>query len=323
MLPSVWASPRVLPEKPAALAIGTMNFGKRTPADEAERIVLRAIERGHTYFDTANVYESGESERILGRALGHRRPACLIASKMGLYRRDGRAEGLRRETVVQACDESLDRLGTDYIDVYYLHVPDPKTPIESTLEGIQELFESNKIRHFGISNFASWQILEIKQACDRLGIPHPVMSQQIYNLLIRQLDIEYFKYAKRYPIHTTVYNALAGGLLARDHKKDEVPAGSRFDKNTLYQRRYWSDAMFEYVADLRKVAEAEGQTLASFAYSWLAHRPGVDSILLGPASVEQLDFAIDAVERTPSPEACEKVDVIHQAFTGTDASYAR
>jgi len=300
-----------------------MNFGKRTSADEAERIVLRAVERGCTFFDTANVYEGGESERILGRALGHRRPACLIASKVGLDRRDGRVEGLGRETVVKACDESLDRLGTDYIDIYYLHAPDWKTPVESTLEGIQELLDANKIRHFGISNFGSWQILEIRQACDRLGIAPPVMSQQIYNLLIRQLDIEYFKYTRRYPIHTTVYNALAGGMLARDHQKAEIPAGSRFEKNTIYQRRYWTDAMFAYVNDLRQIAESEGQTIGEFAYSWLAHRPGVDSILVGPGTVAQLDFAIDAVQRTPSPEACEKVDALHRAFTGTDVTYAR
>ncbi|WP_394850674.1 aldo/keto reductase [Pendulispora brunnea] len=300
-----------------------MNFGKRTSADEAERIVLRAIERGCTFFDTANMYEGGESERILGRALGHRRHACLIASKVGLDRRDGRPEGLKRESVVQACDESLDRLGTDCIDVYYLHAPDWKTPIESTLEGIQELLEANKIRHFGISNFASWQIMEVKRACDHLGIAHPVMAQQIYNMLIRQLDIEYFKYTRKYPIHTTVYNALAGGLLARDHQKEQVTAGSRFDKNAIYQRRYWTEAMFSYVAELRKIADSQGQSLAAFAYSWLAHRPGVDSILLGPATVEQLDFALDAVERTPSPEALEQVEALHLAFTGTDVTYAR
>ena len=300
-----------------------MNFGKRTSAEEAERIVLRAIERGCTLFDTANVYESGESERILGKALGHRRHSCLIASKVGLNRHEGHAEGLARETVLKACDESLDRLGTDYIDVYYLHAPDAKTPIEQTLEAIQELLEANKIRHFAISNFASWQILEIKQVCDHLGIAHPMMSQQIYNLLIRQLDIEYFKFTRRYPIHTTVYNALAGGLLARDHKKDEIPAGSRFDKNTMYQRRYWSETMFAYVNDLRKIAESEGLTLAQLAYAWLGRRPGVDSILLGPATVAQLDFAVDAVERKLSPEAYEKIDALHQAFTGTDATYAR
>ncbi len=300
-----------------------MNFGKRTPADEAEHIVLRAIERGHTFFDTANVYEAGESERILGKALGHRRPNCLIASKVGLNRKNGGVEGLGRETVVRACDESLDRLGTDYIDVYYLHAPDHKTPIESTLEGIQELLSSHKIRAFGISNYASWQILEIRNLCEHMGIPQPVMSQQIYNLLIRQLDIEYFKYAKRYPIHTTVYNALAGGLLAREHKMDEIPEGSRFDKSAMYQRRYWSETMFNYVASLRAVADSEGLTLPQLAYAWLGRRPGVDSILLGPASVEQLDFAIDAVERKLSPEAYEKIDALHRAFAGTDASYAR
>ena len=305
------------------LAIGTMNFGKRTPRPEALRIVARAIERGHTFFDTANVYEAGESERILGAALGQKRGECRIASKVGLARKGRKVEGLGREAVLRACDESLLRLGTDYLDVYYLHAPDYGVPIEETLGAIFDLVARKKIRGFGVSNFASWQILEIMMLCDRAGMARPAMSQQLYNLLIRQLDVEYFKFARRYTIHTTVYNALAGGLLAREHTESTVPAGSRFDKNTMYQRRYWSTHMFSNVRALRTLAGEQGMTLAELAYAWLAGTSGVDSILLGPASVDQLDMAIDACARTLPSEGRVKIDEQYVAFTGTDTTYAR
>lgn len=310
-------------DAPAALTVGTMNFGKRTPEAEAKNIVALAIERGLRFFDTANVYEKGESERILGRALGARRGECFIATKVGFGRVGGQLEGLAPETVVRACDESLARLGTDFIDVYYLHVPDGNTPIEATLEGVAALLEAKKIRHFGVSNYASWQILEIFALTDRMGMPRPVIAQQLYNLLIRQLDVEYFKFTRKHPIHTTVYNALAGGLLARDHEVGVIPRGSRFDKNALYQRRYWTEAMFAFVRDLRALAAEEGRPLAELAYAWLAHRPGVDSVLVGPATTAQLETAVDAIGRPPSSDAVAKIDALHRAFSGTDATYAR
>jgi aryl-alcohol dehydrogenase-like predicted oxidoreductase len=321
VIDSVWREPRKTEQAP--LAIGTMNFGKRTPEAEAKKIVARAIERGFTFFDTANVYDNGESERILGRALKGRRASSFIASKVGFGRVDGKQEGLSPASVARACEGSLSRLGTDYLDVYYLHVPDAETPIASTLEAIKALLDAGKVRHFGISNYASWQILEIFTLCDAAGMPRPVLSQQLYNPLIRQLDIEYFKFTRKYPIHTTVYNALAGGMLARDHDKNEIPRGSRFDKNALYQRRYWSDTMFQFVAGLRAVAAEEGCPLAELTYAWLAHRPGIDSVLVGPATVQQLDMAIDAAARVPSSQASQKFDELYRAFAGTDATYAR
>ncbi|HEX7663061.1 MAG TPA: aldo/keto reductase, partial [Polyangiaceae bacterium] len=203
-----------------------MNFGKRTPAAEAHRIVHRAIERGAGLFDVANVYENGESEKILGAALKEKRGDVLVATKVGLDRPGGKVEGLSKAAITKACDDSLARLGIDVIDLYYLHAPDWQTPIEETLMAIFDLRAKGKIRHFGVSNFASWQILEMFALCDAAKQDRPVASQQMYNLLIRQLDIEYFKFTKKHSIHTTTYNALAGGLLARPHSKDEITKGS-------------------------------------------------------------------------------------------------
>jgi aryl-alcohol dehydrogenase-like predicted oxidoreductase len=317
-----WLAPR-LPGASVALAVGTMNFGKRTPALEAERIVARAIERGLLLFDTANVYGEGESEKILGRALKGRRDKCLISTKVGLFGIPREREGLSAHVVERAIESSLTRLGTDYVDVYYLHAPDPNVPISETMSALKGILLSGKARAWGVSNYASWQILEMFHLADSLGMARPILSQVIYNLLIRQIEIEYLKFSAKYPLHTTVYNPLAGGLLAGKHVRGEAPRGSRFDKNRMYVRRYWTDRSFSHVEALAALAREEGLSLVELAYSWLADRPGVDSILLGPADVSQLDVAIDAVAKPVSASLRAKVDELSYAFAGTDATYAR
>lgn len=310
---------------PTKVTVGTMNFGGRTPEAEARRIVDVAIDRGATFFDTANVYGDGASERILGEALKGRRHRVGIATKVGLLRKGGKPEGLAPETIVAALDESLARLQTDYVDLYYLHVPAaPSVPRDAMLDALSRLLEQGKIRAWGVSNHASWQILELNGACDALGMARPSVSQVLYNLLVRQLDVEYFAFARAHPIHTTVYNPLAGGLLARTPEVGApVPAGSRFAANKLYLRRYWSDPLFELTAKFRALAEEHGLELVTLAYAWLARRAGVDSILVGPGTVEHLTAALAAVEVKLPAEVIKAVDDIHQAFLGTDAKYMR
>jgi aryl-alcohol dehydrogenase-like predicted oxidoreductase len=156
------------------------------------------------------------------------------------------------------------------------------------------------------------------------GLGPPIATQLLYNVLHRQLDIEYFAFSRRFPIHTTVFNPLAGGLLIGTHRRDEKPTpGSRFDDNALYRRRYWTAAMFERVEQLRTVAAAEGMMMVELAYAWTGAHEDVDSILVGPASVQQLDDAIDALARTPSKEALARVDELWREWNGTDTSYAR
>jgi len=303
---------------PPSLVVGTMNFGKRTPEPEAHRIVQRALERGIPFFDTANAYVEGESERILGRALGKRRGQARIATKMGIGKMS-EPEGLAPERIAAALEESLQRLGTDHVDLYYFHKPDHSRPLEPSLRAMEKLISSGKVSAFGASNFASWQLLEMIQAK-----PRPRVSQQMYNLLIRQLEIEYFRFAAKYGVHTTVYNPLGGGLLAGKVKRGApLEPGSRFDKNPMYQRRYLSDRFFDLADAFARLAAEAGRTPVELAYQWVAARPGVDSILLGPASVEQLDAALDAVEKPLPSGVMERADELHRAFQGTDASYAR
>ena len=299
-----------------ALVVGTMNFGRRTPEQEARRIVDRALERGVDFFDTANVYDEGESERILGRALRGRR--ARIATKMGIGKMS-HPEGLAPERIAAAIDESLARLQVERVDLYYCHKPDHSRPIEPALKAMQKLIDQGKAGHFGVSNFAAWQILEMTQA----GLK-PRVSQVLYNLLVRQLEVEYFRFARKYGVHTTVYNPLGGGLLAGKLKRGgELPQGSRFDKNPMYQKRYLTDRFFELADAFAGLAAEAGRTPVELAYQWVAARTGVDSILLGPASVEQLDAAIDAVAKPLPKEVIDRADELYSAFQGTDASYAR
>lgn len=305
------------------IQLGTMNFGGRTPEPEATRVIRRALELGIDFFDTANAYQNGDSERILGRALGTDRASVRIATKVGFGRTAGKPEGLSAAVVKSSILESLERLGTEYVDVYYLHVPDHGTPLAETLEALASVLEKGHARGWAVSNYASWQILEMLQLAPTLGLPKPLFAQQIYNPLIRQLDLEYARFAAAYDVTTAIYNPLAGGLLSGKHTPGAVQKGSRFDKNPFYQKRYLHDVMFEHVESLKEVANQEGMSLVDLSYAWLNHRPVVGAVIVGPGSVEHLDAAHAGLQKRLSPAAQKRIDELSIAYRGTDVSYAR
>lgn len=312
------------PGETAKPFLGAMNFGKRTPEAESKAILARALELGILHIDTANAYGEGISESIVGDALRGKRDQVTIATKCGFGRIAGKPEGLSRERIREAIDGSLARLRTDWVDVYYLHVPDHDTPIDETLDAVAELLDQKKVLAWGVSNYAAWQVLEMMHKADARKMARPVIAQQLYNVLLRQLDVEYFAFARRYDLHTTVYNPLAGGLLSGKHSRDgSTQGGSRFDKNRLYQGRYFTDAMFDRVEALTKLARAENMSLLDLSYAWLAGSPGVDSILLGPASVKQLEEGVSACARGVSPEVRGLVDALYRMWLGTDTYYVR
>ncbi len=309
---------------PRSIALGCMNFGKRTPKNESLAILDRAIERGVTVLDTANAYNDGESERIAGEAIRRAKKPLIVATKVGFARVSGKPEGLGRAHVLRACDESKKRLGVDVIDLYYLHVPDHQTPIEETLDAIGELLAKGHIRAWGVSNYAAWQILEMIHIADARNLPRPVASQVLHNLLIRQVEIEHAAFARKYGVHVTVFNALAGGLLTGRHARSgETQKGSRFDKNQLYLTRYWSDRFFDLVDAYAAVAGEAGIGLVEMAYAWLAGHPSVDSVLVGPATMAQLDAAIEGTARALPDSVRARIDEIHFAAAGTRSSYVR
>jgi aryl-alcohol dehydrogenase-like predicted oxidoreductase len=305
--------------------VGTMMFGSRADEAESRRIVDTALDRGIDFFDTADSYNAGQSERILGRVLKGRRDGVLVATKVG-YAKDeqGREEGISAAAIRRAIDLSLQRLGMDYVDVYYLHRPDAETPVAESLETMAGLVRAGKIRHFAISNYGAWQTYEILDLCDRNGWPLPAMTQMIHNLLLRQIELEYVPLCRHRGLHLTVYNPLAGGLLTGKYTSlHDEQRGSRFVDNEMYRRRYWTERMFSGAQALQRIASAYGMTLTHLALNWIAQQGKVDSILLGPCSQAQLLDCLAAGENPIPADALRDINAFLLEFDGTNACYAR
>ncbi len=295
-----------------------MNFGRRTPEAEARRIIERSLELGVTHFDTANLYAEGDCERIVGRALAGRRERVVLTTKVGAWKR----EGLSAARVVASLDESLARLGTDFVDVYLLHLPDPATPLEQTLDGLSTVLESKKARAWGVSNFSASQLGELNHLCDARGLTRPTQSQVRYNLVMRQLELEYFAFTRGCPIETTLYNPLAGGLLARDPELT-VPKNARLVKNGLYHQRYGSDAMNALARRCASIAKTAGLSLLELSMAWVCSREGVNAVLLGPATRAHLEEGVAAAAKALTPDVLAALDAATRDFTGAAATSAR
>lgn len=308
----------------ARLVLGTMNFGQRTAEPEALRIMERAVAAGITRFDTANMYVDGRSEEIVGRFLRSNGAALEIATKCGLGRVNGRAEGLSRAAVLEACARSRERLGVATLGLYYLHAPDPRTPLEETLAALGTLYGERAFAAWGVSNYASWQVLEMLGRAAEFGLPAPRTSQVIHNLLVRQIEIEHLPFCRKYGLEVMTYNPLAGGALsgARTYAA-APPAGTRFENNPMYQKRYWHEESFRRVAAYADAARAAGLALLDLAYGFAFGAPGVGAVLVGPGSVEHLAAALAAHARELPPALHRELDALHVAVSGTDARYAR
>lgn len=228
------------------LVLGTMTFGSSVDRDAAAQMIGRCRDAGVTMFDTANAYNAGESERILGEVVAPYRSEVLIASKVFNPMGPGPDDrGLGRTAIAKALDASLSRLGTDYLDVYYLHSPDRDTPVEESLEAMNDAVSAGKVRQVGVSNYAAWQIAEIRCLLERSGQPAVHVSQPVYNLLSRRIEDEYAACSDRYGLFNIVYNPLAGGLLTGKHTDRRRPApDTRFtgELGEMYRDRYWNDA---------------------------------------------------------------------------------
>lgn len=305
---------------------GTMTFGSQTDEDAARRIVDRCLDAGVNFFDTANVYNQGLSETILGKALQGRRAKVVLATKVRGKMGEGVGEsGLSRAAIHKALDASLQRLQTDYVDIYYLHQPDYDVPIEETLAAMDELVRAGKVRWPAVSNYAAWQVGEILWLAEKKGFRPPWISQPMYNLLARGIEEEYLPFAKRFGIAIVPYNPLAGGLLTGKHARERGPlAGTRFDGNRMYQDRYWHADDFAAVEELRALARDAGKTLVELAFQWLLNQPQVDSIILGASRLEQLEENLKACEGGKLDQAVlEKCDAVWKRLRGVTPKYNR
>lgn len=312
--------------KISRLSFGTMTFGSQTDAATAGRMVDRCLEAGINFFDTANVYNQGQSETILGKALAGRRQKVVLASKVrGKMESAPEETGLSRAAIRQAIDSSLERLGTDYVDIYYLHQPDYAVPIEETLAAMDELVRAGKVRYPAVSNYAAWQVCEIHSISARQGYKPPCVSQPMYNLLARGIEDEYLPFCKRYGVAVVPYNPLAGGLLTGKHSRQRAPlAGTRFDKNPMYLDRYWHEDYFAAVEELQALARESGRTLVELSFQWLLSQPGVDSIILGASRPEQLEENLRASDGTRLDEpTLARCDAVWKRLRGITPKYNR
>lgn len=290
-----------------------MTFGGQVKEQSlATRMIEDCIAAGINFFDTANVYQTGVSEEMLGIALQGHRNTVVLASKVRGKMGDGANEsGLSKAGILHAIEESLKRLKTDYLDIYYLHQPDYDVPVEETLEVMDALVTQGKVRYVATSNYSSWQVCEMLWLADQRGYQPAPLAQQMYNLLARGLEQEFVPFAREFGVSIIAYNPLAGGLLTGKHKSDEIMRGSRFDNNAMYQDRYWHQRNFAAVEELRSIAEKAGRSLVSLSLNWLLHHTTTDCVILGASRLDQLQENIKALDDGPlsagTVEACDQV----------------
>lgn len=297
------------------LVLGTMTFGDTADLDTAREMVQVALDAGVTAIDTANGYAGGRSEEILGEVLRGRFDDVSVATKVGIYAGDaGGHPLLSREGIRPSLEASLRRLGTDRVDLLYLHQPDRSVPLDETASALAELVDEGLVGALGVSNYAAWQVADVEAACDRAGAPRPVVAQQLYNLVARRIEQEYAEFATTHGLATVVYNPLGGGLLTGRHRFDEAPSEGRFGSSALsqmYRDRYWNRALFDAVEALDGIARQAGLGLPELALRWLLSQDVVTAVLLGGSKPDQLRANLAVADRGPLPadvlDACAEV----------------
>jgi aryl-alcohol dehydrogenase (NADP+) len=314
------------------LCLGTMTFGLQSDETTSVAIMDRAAEGGVTFIDTADVYPLGgglptvgRTEEIVGDWLRGRRDKFVVATKC--RGRTGPAaweQGNSRKHILAAVEASLRRLGTDYIDLYQLHGPDPGTPIDETLGALDDLFRSGKVRYVGCSNFLAYQVARALGRSEARGLVRFDSVQPRYNLLFRQVERELLPLCAEEGLGVIPYNPIAGGLLSGKHTPSAPPPdGSRFTLGNaagVYQDRYWHDREFATVEELRKIAEREEVPLVTLSVAWVLANPAVTAPIIGASRPDQLDASLAAAEFAMSTELKDELDEITRPYRLGDAA---
>ena len=295
------------------VGLGCNNFGMRLDLEQTRAVVDRAFDLGITLFDTADMYGGrGGSETQLGKILGHRRKDIVLASKFGMaMSADGTKIGASRRYIMSAVEDSLRRLKTDWIDLYQLHQPDPLTPLDETMQALDDLVTQGKIRYIGCSNLPSWQVVESQWISKSMGLNRFVSCQDEYNILNRNVEAELIPAMQKYGCGLLPYFPLASGLLTGKYKRTEMPEGARLtDMPTFANRIYLTDENFDVVDNLNKFAHKTGHSILELAFGWMASRPTTASIIAGATKPEQIDANVAAVNWVLSQSEIDEVDKI-------------
>jgi aryl-alcohol dehydrogenase-like predicted oxidoreductase len=293
----------------SVVGLGCNNFGMRMDSQETDAVVGAALDAGITLFDTADIYGSTKSEEYLGRALGARRHEIVLATKFGAPY-DGHPGGAAPAYIRRALEDSLQRLGTDHVDLYQLHLPDKNTPIADTLGTLAELVAEGKVREFGCSNFDGVMLEEARAAVTD-GAPGFVSVQNQYNVLYREPEDEVLPFCERTQTAFLPFFPLASGLLSGKYRAGEdPPEGTRLAAWGERGKKELSDERLAKVAALDALAQGEGHTVLDLAFAWLLSRPPVASVIAGASTPAQVAANVAAAGWTLDPGILAQVDTI-------------
>jgi len=310
------------------ICLGTMMFGDQTDAGEAARIVANARDAGVNFIDAADVYANGRSERIVGKLIRRDRDRWVLATKVGNTMRNGGGDpntgGLGRKWMVRALDSSLSRLGTDHVDIYYLHRDDAETPLEETVGALADLIRAGKARYWGLSNFRGWRIAEAIRVAGMLGAPAPVVAQPYYNAMNRVPEVEVLPACDHYGLGVVPYSPLARGVLTGKYGVGEAPpGGTRAGRNDI--RMMETEFRGESLAMAQTIkahAQKRGMSAGQFAMNWVLNNATVTAVIAGPRTLEQwLDY-VAALDHGFSAEDESLVDGLVATGHPSTAGYS-
>jgi aryl-alcohol dehydrogenase-like predicted oxidoreductase len=297
----------------SAVGLGCNNFGQRIDLEASRKVIHKALDLGITLFDTADIYSNmGGSETVLGAVLGDRRKDIVLATKYSKpMAEDGTKQGASRRYIIEAVEASLKRLKTDYIDLYQQHDYDPLTPIEETLRTLDDLVRQGKVRYIGNSNFPAWRVAEAEYVARAMNLSRFISCQDEYSLVVRDIEKDIVPAAQEYKLGLLPFFPLASGLLTGKYKKGEAaPGDTRFGKVPRLRDRYVTARNEEIVEKLQSFAQAHGHSMLELAFSWLAARPQVASVIAGATRVEQVEQNVKAIAWSLSAEEMAEIDKI-------------
>ncbi len=296
--------------KVSVVGLGCNNFGMRIDAAQTDAVVNAAIDAGVTLFDTADIYGGTKSEEFLGKALGKRRHEIVLATKFGMrIGDDPKRQGGSRRWIMQAVEDSLRRLGTDYIDLYQHHRPDPDTPVDETLRALDDLVTQGKVRYIGCSNYEGWQIADADWTA--AGQSRFVSSQNLYSLLERDVEREVLPACEHFGLGFLPFFPLASGLLSGKYRRGEPPPNdSRLAAWGARGQAAMSDANFDKVEALEAWARERGRTILELAFAWLLGHQVVSSVIAGATTPEQVRANAATASWALTPEEVDEVTAL-------------
>ena len=310
--------------KVSRVCLGTMTFGEQTSEKDAIRIVDHALDQGVNFFDTADTYTGGRSEEYLGKALEGKRDLAVIATKVTNPKGPKpNQSGQGRKHIIMDIEESLRALRTDYIDVYYLHHPDPSTPTEEVIETMTGLVRSGKIRYYGLSNHSTWQCCSFIHKAREMHAIAPVVTESVYNLITRGIENEMVPFLNEYKMGLTVYNPIAAGLLTGKHVHEKPEEGSRFALHYGYELRYFTEQNRKAVERLTEIASENDMSLLELSLQWLLNQPVVDSVIIGASKYDHIvqNLSLASETKPLSADVLDKCDEVWATLRGQYYNY--